>query len=96
MEKELVYFLINRSMQENLKMGNMMAKVNFIGKKDRNIQGNLKIIKQKEKENGNHPMVIHMKAILKKGNSMVMEQRKEKMGKYILVILKMINMKEKE
>ena len=74
----------------------MMAKENLIGKMDQDMQVNLKIIKQKEKESGNIQMVIHMKEILKMGNSMDMELKKRKMGKYILEILKTINMKEKE
>ena len=74
----------------------MMVKGNFIGKKDKNIQGNLKIIKLKEKANGNQPMVIHMKVILKMGNSMDMVSKRQKMGKYIQAISKMINMKVKE
>ena len=74
----------------------MMAKENLFGKMGLDMQANLKIIKQKEKENGNIQMVIHMKAILKMGNSMDMELKRKKMEKYILVILKTINMKEKE
>ena len=74
----------------------MMAKENLFGKMGQDMQENLKIIKQKEKENGNIQMVIHMKEILKMGNSMDMELKKRKMGKYILEILKTINMKEKE
>ena len=96
MAKEHAYFQISLNMSENSKMENMMAKVNFFGKKDKNIQVILKTIKLKEKVSGNQSMVIHMKAILKMGNSMVMELKKQRMGKYISVISKMINMKEKE
>ena len=73
----------------------MKAKVNFIGKMDQNISGNLKKIIQKEKVNGSGLMVMCMKVILKMENLMDMELRKKKMGKYIWGIIKMINIKEK-
>ena len=73
----------------------MKERVNFIGKMGLNISGNLKKILYKEKADGNGLMVMYMKEILKMGNLMAMASKKKKMGKYMWVISKMINMKAK-